>query len=94
VPAMRVATAAELGQRQCDVEDARAGQHGVGRAAARQESDAWNRQEAGGGAGVTATASGGEARVGQTAGDVARQGEASARPGSGGTGAGVARGVA
>jgi hypothetical protein len=38
-----VATAAELGQRKCDVEDARAGQHGVGRAAARQGSDAWVR---------------------------------------------------
>jgi hypothetical protein len=36
VSAARVATAAELGQRQCDVEDARAGQHGVGRAAARR----------------------------------------------------------
>jgi hypothetical protein len=71
VPATRVATAAELGQRQCDVEDARAGQHRVGRAA-RQESDALNRREAGGGAGVAATVSGGEARLGQTKGDVAR----------------------
>jgi hypothetical protein len=91
---MRVAIAAELGQRQCDVEDARAGQHGVGRAAARQGSDAWNRREAGGGAGVAATASGCEVRLRQTAGDVARQGEASARPGSGGAEAGVTRGRA
>jgi hypothetical protein len=50
--------------------------------------------EAGGGAGVAATASSGEAWLGQTAGDVARQGEASARPGSGGAEAGVARGLA
>jgi hypothetical protein len=76
------------------VEDARAGQHRVGRAAARQGSDAWNHREAGGGTGVAATASGGEARLGQTAGDVARQGEASARSGSGGAKAGVTRGRA
>jgi hypothetical protein len=50
--------------------------------------------EAGGGAGVAATASGGEARLWQTAGDVARQGEASVRPGSGGAEAGVAHGLA
>jgi hypothetical protein len=42
-----VAVAAELGQELCDVEAARAGQHGVGRAAAREKSDAWDvgRQE-------------------------------------------------
>jgi hypothetical protein len=49
--------------------------------------------EAGSGTGVAATASGGEARLGQTAGDVVRQGEASARPGSGRAGAGAARGL-
>jgi hypothetical protein len=34
--AARVAIAAALGQKKCDVEDARASQHGVGRAAARR----------------------------------------------------------
>jgi hypothetical protein len=71
--AARVATAAELGQRKCDMEDARAGQHGVGGAAARQGSDAWVRQEAEGGAKVAATAGGGEAQFGQAVG---RSGEA------------------
>jgi hypothetical protein len=37
-------------------------------------SDAWARWEIGGGAGVTATASGGEDQLGQTADDVARAG--------------------
>jgi hypothetical protein len=43
----RVAIAAALGQELSDVEDARAGQHGVGRAAAQQRDDAWSigRQE-------------------------------------------------
>jgi hypothetical protein len=41
-PAARVAAVAELRQELCDVEDARAGQHGIGRATARQRSDAWN----------------------------------------------------
>jgi hypothetical protein len=42
-----VAIAAALGQKQCDVEEARASRHGAGRAAAPQKSDAWNvgRQE-------------------------------------------------
>jgi hypothetical protein len=48
--------------------------------------------EAGGGAGVAATASGGEDQLGETAGGVVRRGEASARVGSGGAEAGVARG--
>jgi hypothetical protein len=38
----RVAIMAALGQKLCDVEAARAGQHGVGRAAAQQKSDAWD----------------------------------------------------
>jgi hypothetical protein len=43
----RVAIAAALGQKLCDVEAARVGQHGVGRVEARQKSDAWDvgRQE-------------------------------------------------
>jgi hypothetical protein len=43
----RVAIAAALGQKLSDVEDARAGQHGVGRVAAQQRDDAWSigRQE-------------------------------------------------
>jgi hypothetical protein len=36
---------AKLGERQCDVEDAWARQHKVGRAAARQGSDAWDRRK-------------------------------------------------
>jgi hypothetical protein len=40
-----------------------------------------------------ATASGGEARLGQTARGVARRGGASTRPGSGGVGTGAARGL-
>jgi hypothetical protein len=87
-----MATAVELGQRQCDVGNAGTRQHKVGRAAARPGSDAWDRWEAGGGAGVAATASGGEEQLGQTAGDMARQGKASARPGSGGADAGAVRG--
>jgi hypothetical protein len=75
------------------VGDAGARQHKVGRAAARQGSDTWDRREVGGGAGVAATASGGEEQLRQTTGDVARQGEASAGPGSGGAGAGAARGL-
>jgi hypothetical protein len=46
----------------------------VGRAAARQVSDAWTRREAGGGAGVTATASDGEDQLGQSADNVAKAG--------------------
>jgi hypothetical protein len=49
------------------------------------------RRKAGGGAEDAATASGGEVQHGQTAGDVARAGVASARAGSGGAEAGVAR---
>jgi hypothetical protein len=64
--------------------DAGARHHKVGRAAARQGSDAWDRREVGGGAGVAATASGGEEQLGQTVGDVVRQGEASAGPGAAG----------
>jgi hypothetical protein len=75
------------------VGDTGARQHKVGRAAARQGSDAWDHREAGGGTGVAATASGGEKQLGQTAGDVARQGEASVGPGSGGAGVGAARGL-
>jgi hypothetical protein len=90
--AARMAIAAELVQRQCDVGNAGARQHKVGRAAAGPGSDAWNRREARGGAGVAATASGGEVRLGQIAGGVARRGGASARPGSGGAEAGAARG--
>jgi hypothetical protein len=41
-------------------------------------------RKAGGGAGLTATASGGEVQLGQTVGDVAERGEASAGAGSGG----------
>jgi hypothetical protein len=43
----RMAIAAALGQKLSNVEDARAGQHGVGRAVARQKSDTWDvgRQE-------------------------------------------------
>jgi hypothetical protein len=48
-------------------------------------SGTWARREAGGGAGDAETASGGEVRLGQEAGDVAGQGKASAgvgqRPG-------------
>jgi hypothetical protein len=47
-------------------------------------SGTWARREVRGGAGVAATASGGEVQLGQEAGGVARQGEASARAGSGG----------
>jgi hypothetical protein len=50
------------------------------------------RWKAGGGVGDAATASGGEAQLGQTAGDVAGRGEASAGAGSGGAEAGAARG--
>jgi hypothetical protein len=53
----------------------------------------WGLQGAGAGAGqVAATASGGEERLGQMAGGVARRGEASAVQGSGGAGAEAARG--
>jgi hypothetical protein len=49
--------------------NAGARQHKVGRAAARQGSDAWDRREAGGGTDrLAATASGGEARLGQATG--------------------------
>jgi hypothetical protein len=76
------------------VGNAGARQHKVGRAAARQESDAWDRREAGGGTDhLAVTASGGVEQLGQTVGGVARRGEASARPGSGGAGAGAARGL-
>jgi hypothetical protein len=88
VPATCVATGAELGQRQCDMEDAMAGQHGVGRAAARQGVDAWDRREARGGAGLLrrrATARGGS---GGQSGGVARRGEDSAARGGGGVGLG------
>jgi hypothetical protein len=44
-------------------------------------SDTWARREAGGGTGYAATASGSEAQLGQTAGDVARWGKDNARPG-------------
>jgi hypothetical protein len=50
------------------------------------------RRKAGGGAGDATTASGGEAQLGQTAGDMAERGEASAGAGNGGAEAGVARG--
>jgi hypothetical protein len=74
--------------------DAGARKHKVRRAAARQGSDAWDRREAGGGTDrLAATATGGEDQLGQTASGVARRGEASARPGSGGAGAGAARGL-
>jgi hypothetical protein len=49
-------------------------------------------RKAGGGAGDAATASGGEAQLGQMAGDVVGQGEASAGAGSGGAEVGVAHG--
>jgi ribonuclease R len=53
----------------------------------RPGSDAWGCREAGGGADRVATmASGGEERLGQTTGGVARRGEASAARGSGGAG--------
>jgi hypothetical protein len=87
-----VAAAAELGQEHCDVEDARASQHGVGRAAAQQRSDAWNvgRQE------VARVMLRWRAAVkhssGRQSGGVSRRGQASARAGSGGVEAGVARG--
>jgi hypothetical protein len=42
VSAACVAIAAALGQKLSDVEDAQAGQHGVGRAAGQQRGDAWN----------------------------------------------------
>jgi hypothetical protein len=47
VSAACVAIGAALGQKLSDVEDARAGQHGVRRAAAQQWGDVWNvgRQE-------------------------------------------------
>jgi hypothetical protein len=48
-------------------------------------------QKAGCGSGDAATASGGEVQLGQTAGDVAERGEASAGAGSGRAEAGVAR---
>jgi hypothetical protein len=48
------------------------GQHGVGMAAARRGNDAWNHRKAGGGMKDAATASGGEAQLGQTASDMAR----------------------
>jgi hypothetical protein len=66
---------------------------GFGRAAARPGSDAWDCREVGGGVGVAATASGGEEQLRQTAGDVARQGKASARLGSGGADAGAVLGL-
>jgi hypothetical protein len=50
------------------------------------------RRKAGGGAGDAATVSSGEVQLGQTVGDAARAGVASARAGSGGTEVGVARG--
>jgi hypothetical protein len=85
---------AKLGQQQCNVGNAGARQHKVGRAAARQGSDAWDRREAGGGTDrLAATASSGEEQLRQTVGGVARRGEASARPESGGAGAGAARGL-
>jgi hypothetical protein len=52
----------------------------------------WARREIGGDAGDAATASGGEVQLGQEAGGVARQGEASARAESGGASGGAARG--
>jgi hypothetical protein len=65
----------------------------VWRAAARQESDAWDCREAGGGTNrLAAMASSGEEQLRQMASGVARRGEASARLGSGGAGAGAARG--
>jgi hypothetical protein len=48
-------------------------------------------RKAGGGAGDAATASGSEAQLGHTAGNVAGRGEASAGAGSGGTEAGATR---
>jgi hypothetical protein len=50
------------------------------------------RRKAGGGTGGAATASGGEVQLGQEAGGVARRGEASARPVSGGASGEAARG--
>jgi hypothetical protein len=38
----RVVIAAALGQKLCDVEAARTGQHGIGRAVAQQKNDAWD----------------------------------------------------
>jgi hypothetical protein len=54
-------------------------------------SGTWARREAGGGVGDDATVSGGEAQLGQTAGNVARRGGASVRPGNGGAEAGATR---
>jgi hypothetical protein len=92
--AARVATAAELRQRKCNVEDARAGQHGVGRAAARQGSDAWNCREQE----VALESLRWRAAVkhgsGRQLSGVSRRVEASARPVSGGAEARAARGRA
>jgi hypothetical protein len=75
------------GERGCETAQ---GREGGGKAG----SDAWDRRETAGGTDcLAATASGGEEQLGQTAGGVARRGEASARPGSGGAGAGAARGL-
>jgi hypothetical protein len=64
---------AKLGQQQCDVGNAGARQHKVGRAATRQGSDAWDHREAGGGTDcLAATASGSKEQLGQTAGGVVR----------------------
>jgi hypothetical protein len=49
--------------------------------------DTWNRRKAGGGTEDAATASGGEAQFGQTAGDVARAGGDPRKGGEGGGGA-------
>jgi hypothetical protein len=56
---------AKLRQQQCDVGNAGARQHKVGRAAARQGIDAWDRREVGGGTDhLAATASGSEEQLG------------------------------
>jgi hypothetical protein len=87
-----VVAAAELGQELYDVEATRAGQHGVGRAAAWQKSDVWNvgRQEVAREMlrrRATAKCSSGRRRTTWRG-----HGVASARAESGGAEAGVARG--
>jgi hypothetical protein len=89
-----VATAAELGQRQWDVVDARVGQHEVGRAAAWQGSDAWNRREQEVALESLRRRTAVKHGSGRQSGGVSRRGEASTRPGSGGAEAGTARGRA
>jgi hypothetical protein len=85
---------AKRGQQQCDVGNAGARQHKVGRAAAQQGSDAWDRREARGGAGLLRRRATARSGSGGQSGGVARRGGASARPGSGGVEAGPTRGRA